>query len=89
PVARRIADPRGPTVRLVTRAPWLYPRRYPLEGRLPRVRWSLERTVARWLLDREALEAIGLDHVEVLCPTSPDPRAALRDAATIYPRETA
>lgn len=89
PVVRRIADPRGPTVRLVTRAPWLYPRRYPVEGRLPRVRWSLERAVARWLLDRATLEEVSLGHVEVLCPTSADPKAALREAATIYPRETA
>lgn len=94
PVARRLADPRGPTVGIVTRASWLYPRRYPLEGRLPRLRWSLERALARWVLDAGALEAVSLAHLEVLCPANGDPRAALREAAPIYPstddiRETA
>ncbi len=88
-LARRLADPRGPTVRWVTSARWLYPRRYPLRGSLPRRRWSLERAAARWLLDPRELAVVGGAHLHVLCPEAQDVDAAAINADPIYLRELA
>jgi hypothetical protein len=78
PFARAAADPRVGTVRALTRARWLYPRRYPLpsgwmDHPAQRAWGSAERALAYLLLDPAAARPITDAHLQALFgPVSAD-----------------